>query len=294
MSSGSHSDRVSGSWDNFWGSLDAQMVRLYTRGRPSTIHQFWQQCYAEDLRNCYGENLKNARFLELGAGRGTTSMYLTRSGCDVTMLDLSSSGFELAKANFSREDLKVPKMVQADARDTRLPSESYDCIFSIGLLEHFDDPRPVLVESVRLLRPGGLHFGIIIPDRYDEIRHFAYLFFRPWSAIWARLPQRLRHSIRPPRRSADTFGRDVLRTALTRPDYLKMLDGLGVTEARCLAYNGYHPVYNSQFLETNLLIPMYRAHRAFKRLFRRYPLLATWGSVASCDLLIFRKRRETR
>ncbi len=289
MSLGPQPSRLTGSWDAFWGSLDAQMVRLYTRGRPKTIHQFWQRCYAEDLWACMGPHASDASCLELGAGRGTTSMYLTSNGCDVTMLDLSSAGFEVAKANFAEEGLKLPTLVQADARHTNLPSNSYDCVLSIGLLEHFEDPRPVLVEAVRLLRPGGLHFALVIPERSDEIRHFAYAFFRPWSLAWALMPSSLKRLIRAPRRSSDCAGKNILRTTFTRADYVKMLDGLDVTEARCVPYNPYHPIYNNEFLEANLTIPAYRFHRALKKLWSGYPLLATWPRLASCDLLTFRK-----
>src|ERR1700730_12524060 len=103
-------------------------------------------------------------------------MYPTSTGCDVTMLDRSSAGFKVARANFTAEGLRLPEFVQADAQQTGLPSESYDCIVSIGLLEHFEDPRPVLAESLRLLRPGGLQFAVVIPERSDSIRRLAYAF----------------------------------------------------------------------------------------------------------------------
>ena len=86
-------------------------------------------------------------------------------------------------------------MLRADARDTRLPAESYDCIYSVGLLEHFEDPKPLLEEAVRLLRPGGLHFAVIVSGRKDDdIRTFAYAFLRPLSFIWKLVPPRIRKS----------------------------------------------------------------------------------------------------
>ena len=284
--------RVSENWDNFWSSLEAPMVRLYTSGRPKTIHQFWQRCYAEDLWALMGDRAKDARYLELGAGRGTTSMYLASKGCDVTMVDLSSTGFEVAKSNFAREGVKLPTMVQADARNTGLPSESYDCILSIGLLEHFEDPRPVLAESARLLRPGGLHFAVVIPERPDSIRHLAYALLRPWSFGWALLPTALKRLIRPARHSGPQEKNTVVRTKYTCADYLKMLDGLEVADVHCVPYNSYHPVYNSSFMEANLAIPLYRAHRMVKKIVSGPPLLTTWPGIASCDLLTFRKPGE--
>ena len=283
---------INENWDSFWSSLEAPMVRLYTSGRLRTTHQFWQRCYADDLWMLMGDRAKDARYVELGAGRGTTSMYLASRGCDVTMVDLSSAGFKVAKSNFAQERVKLPTLVQADARATGLPAESYDCILSIGLLEHFGDPRPVLAESVRLLRPGGLHFAVIIPERPDSIRHLAYAFLRPWSFGWALLPTAVKRLLRPARHSGPQEKGNVLRTTYNCSEYLKMVEGLDVTDVRCVPYNPYHPVYNNSFLEANLAIPLYRAHRAIKRICCRPPLLTTWSGIASCELLTFRKRRE--
>src|SRR6185312_8323634 len=98
------------------------------------------------------------------------------------------AAFEVAKVNFAEEGLTLPKLVHGDARDTHLLSEDYDCVFSIGLLEHFEDPRPVLIESARLLRPGGLHFAVIMPERSTSIRNLAFALFRPWSLVWQSIP----------------------------------------------------------------------------------------------------------
>jgi hypothetical protein len=69
-----------------------------------------------------------------------------------------------------------------------------------------------------------------------------------------------------------------------------MLEGLDVVDARCIPYNPYHRVYNRAFLESGMAIPLYRAHRAIKRLYARYPAMATAAGLASCHLLTFRKR----
>ena len=273
-------------WDPYWGKLDPRMVSLYTTGRPRNIHQFWQRCYAEDLRGLMG-NMQGTDCLELGAGRGTTSMYVTSYGGKVTMLDLSGAGLAIAKANFAREKLEQPTMIRADARNTHLPSESYDCVYSIGLLEHFDNPQPILMEAERLLRPGGLHFAVIVAGRGDEVRTFVYAFLRPLSFAWKLVPQSIRKALRPPRPPSDPAEKDEYRNNIMRSEYLEMLGD--VTDSACVPYNPYHSAYNSDFLEEYITVPLYRLHRALKKRFARFPLLKTWPRVASCDLLVFRK-----
>lgn len=278
-------------WDSSWSCLEGRMAQLYTTGAPRTIHEFWQRCYFEDLWALMGPGAAKARYLELGAGRGTTSMYLASRGCDVTMLDLSAAGFKIAERNFLREGLALPGFVHADARDTKLPAASFDCVFSVGLLEHFETPNPVLLEAVRLLRPGGLQFAVIMPERPENIRWLTLALLRPW-ALWRQLmPETLKRQLRQVLRRPPAPAPPVLRTAYSRADYLRMVEGLEVEDAQCIPYNAYHSVYKSDWLEGALAIRLYRLHRALKKVYARHPLLTTTSGMASCDLLTFRKRR---
>ena len=85
----------------------------------------------------------------------------------------------------------MPQFVVADAVQTGLPSGEFDCIYSIGLLEHFDDPRPLLTETSRLLRPGGLAFHVVVPRTPESRRRLSYALLAPW-----KLPSRgLRDSV---------------------------------------------------------------------------------------------------
>ena len=151
-------------WDRIWkNSIGTDEECLYVRGRPRRRRQLVMQCYFDDLWSLCGPNPESMKFLELGAGRGTISMYITAKGADVSLVDMSSDGLELAKKHFQLSGLSVPRTMVADATATNLSGSQYDCIFNIGLLEHFIDPLPLLRESVRLLRPGGLLFQVIVP-----------------------------------------------------------------------------------------------------------------------------------
>ena len=281
-----------GGWDPDWAALESPMIQLFTRHTPRTVHQFWHRCYFEDLWELMGSGARAARYLEMGAGRGTTSMYLASQGCNVTMLDLSSKGFDVARSNFVRERLRLPTFVHADARRTNLPPESFDCVLSIGLLEHFEDPRPVLSESVRLLRPGGLCFAVIIPQKHARVRYLAHGLFCPWVLVHQLMPDGLKAKVRRVRgRSPSTDRIGVVRTAYSRSEYIRVLDGLNVVDISCAPYNPYHAVYSSAWLETHLSVPLFRLHRAIKRVYAHPPLTSTSAALGSCDLLTFRKRR---
>jgi len=271
-------------WHAIWAELKSGGGdMLFTPGRPQNLLEFWQRCYFEDLWGLLGHPGAGVKCVELGSGRGTTSMYLTAQGCDVTMVDLSPAAFEQAARNFRQTGLPLPRMVLADACNTGLPSESCDCVYNIGLLEHFEDPAPVLRESWRLLRQGGLLFSVIVPQVPASRRWLAELLFVPWRLL-----------LRPARSCAKRFLRrsqtvplagEMVRTDYTRQHYERWMQNIGAADVRCVPYNPYHGLWKAR-LSIGPLLPLYRLHHSLKR---KAPKLQTWPSVAMCDLLWGRK-----
>lgn len=272
-------------WDANWRALASHLQQLYHAGTPRTIVQFWHQCYFEDLWDAMGESAPNARYVELGSGRGTTSMYLSSRGCSVTMVDLSTTAFHLANDNFRREGLQPPVFVTADARKTNLPNSSFDCVLNIGLLEHFEDPKPVLTEAMRLLKPGGLLFMVIVPARADGVKWLVRMLLNPWRLGTYFVRKAARGARQRPAQVADTL----YRTAYTREDYQTWLRELGAEGIECIPYNPYHSVYRRDALNRNVALPLYRMHHTVKRYLSACPRLKTFASTAMCDLLTGRK-----
>jgi len=115
-------------WDSIWAGLPVDAQKLFTCDSPRTLLQFWQRAYFEDLWALLGAGAERARCLELGSGRGTTSMYLASRGCDVTLVDLSPAALEQARSNFRAQGLREPSLFLTDARDSGLKPGSYDCV----------------------------------------------------------------------------------------------------------------------------------------------------------------------
>lgn len=266
-------------WDNIWdikNKTNDLYKELFTKRSPKSLLQFWQKCYFEDLWALIKQKDYN-RFLELGSGRGTTSMYLSFHGKeDITMVDLSETAFEIAKENFEKNDFKIPAFVIADVCKTKLSEAKYDCIYNIGLLEHFVDPEPVLKEAFRLLKPGGMIFMVIVPTVPYLRSIVVRLLFNPFSVV--------KHFLREifiKKRS-----NDMVRTEYYGGVYKKILQDLGAVSIECIPYNPYFKVHDTPFIESNFSLPIYKLCYSFKKRFWQKPYMKTSSFFASCYLLI--------
>lgn len=96
------------------------------------------------------------RFLELAAFDGMVCRYLKKMGKSATAIDRRDDGFD------DRAIRAGVRCEQMDVHELRLPSASYDVVFSYDGFEHFERPDRALDEAIRVVRPGGyifLHFG---------------------------------------------------------------------------------------------------------------------------------------
>ena len=85
------------------------------------------------------------KMIETGAGRGSLSSHFAEAGWDVTLLDWSDAALDRARRAFDANDHKA-HFVKGDVLDLKFPSEEFDFVTNIGLLEHFDDIEKPLIE----------------------------------------------------------------------------------------------------------------------------------------------------
>ena len=92
---------------------------------------------------------KDKRVLEIGCGIGTDAVNFAREGAIYTGVELSKESLKLARTRFELFDLPA-RLLEADAEsvDTIFPHETFDLIYSFGVLHH----TPDLQRALRALR----------------------------------------------------------------------------------------------------------------------------------------------
>lgn len=91
--------------------------------------------------------------LDAGCGNGKFAYYAGRSGVRVIGMDIHASTVETARENCS--ELDNVQIVQGDLLNPPLDAETFDIIYSIGVLHHTDDAEFAFSNLADSLKDGG-------------------------------------------------------------------------------------------------------------------------------------------
>jgi len=269
-----------GEFQSSWAHVPTGQRYHFRRGRPDHQVQFAFQNHWRVFQRVMGE-VTSGRVLEVGCGRGSMGAFFADNGFETHLLDTSAKALEIAKANFTADQLGG-HYICGDALAMPYPDAAFDVIVSIGLLEHFSNIEAALTEQLRVIRPGGIFLGYVVPERKFSVQTLAAPL--NWTL---RASHRVGKLVTGYRDSAAPGKERLFRNDYCAADYLEILDRVGVATAGSF---GMFPLplvsHSHQFPfspmspgKERLLMAFWRAILGVRRLWRTDPWVCheRWG-----------------
>lgn len=126
-----------------------------------------------------------ARILDIGCGTGSDARRLARLVApDGQVVGIDPSDVMLAQAQARTQDATLAVIFErGEGSQLRFSDTSFDGCYAIRTFQHVSDPRAVLAEMIRVLRPGG-RLAIADPDHHttvvDVVEHELVRRFLDW------------------------------------------------------------------------------------------------------------------
>ncbi|MBI3742478.1 MAG: class I SAM-dependent methyltransferase [Chloroflexi bacterium] len=113
---------------------------------------------------------KNKRVLEIGCGQGRIIVPLARQNNQVIGIDISNEMLSICQTRLKQEGLNVP-LVRADTRHLPFRDGVFELVYSLGVVEHFEETAQAINEHARVSKVEGTVI-VSVPHR----RSFYHLF----------------------------------------------------------------------------------------------------------------------
>ncbi len=116
------------------------------------MYKEWNQSFLDYMQPHDPEFFRGKKVLDAGCGNGRFAYYAAKYGAEVWAIDLGPA-VEVARRNTERAG--EVQVVQADLHRPPFALESFDFIYSIGVLHHLPDPEQAFQNLLRYLKREG-------------------------------------------------------------------------------------------------------------------------------------------
>jgi SAM-dependent methyltransferase len=154
VSSVATTDEVRDYWERHIHDLDITRHAVGSRGFFDDLDQYHFEKLHHLLRLVDFAGYKGQSVLEVGCGVGVDLARFAKGGATVTGIDLTESAIELAKANFVQQGLHGDLRI-ANGEYLPFADSSFDLVYAHGVVQYTVDPRRLVEECCRVLKPGG-------------------------------------------------------------------------------------------------------------------------------------------
>lgn len=127
------------------------------------------------------------KVLEVGVGAGTDFVQWARAGACAYGIDATQAAIEHTRRHLERYGLFAKELKVADCEDIPYQDNTFDCVYSWGVIHHSHDVQKAIAEIVRVCQPGGV-CKIMVYHRNSLLAYFLWIRYallrgKPWKSL---------------------------------------------------------------------------------------------------------------
>ncbi len=172
---------------------------------------------------------KNLKILDIGVGRGESSVFLAHSGHQVFAVEPSIDFCNLISFVKNKFNLNINVINTVGEETDKIKEKNFDVIAFNASLHHCDDPELALKNAFQLLKPDGVIF------LSSEIQIRPWVNKKRWYWLLEKFPEKMGH-----------YGGN--EHAYYSWEYVKMLKAAGFSKVKRVPSGQFlHPIYRIKY-----------------------------------------------
>lgn len=168
-------DKVTSYWNAAACGTEVAQHKKFSKNYFEDIESYRYKVEPEIFSFAQFSRFNNKKVLEVGVGAGTDFLQWVRSGAQAYGIDATLEAIEHTRQRLSVYGLSTPYYLEvADAQALPFDNESFDLVYSWGVIHHAPDTQKCLHEIIRVTKPGG-SIKVMVYNRYSLFAVYRWL-----------------------------------------------------------------------------------------------------------------------
>lgn len=161
-------------WNRQSCGTDVAQSEKFSRAYFEEIEEYRYKIEEEIMPFAQFTRWHNKKVLEVGVGAGSDFLQWVRAGAIAHGMDLTEEGIDHVRHRLEVYGLECEDLRVGDAENIPHPDNSFDLVYSWGVIHHSPDTLKALRELVRVTRPGG-RIKVMVYNRRSPYVVYKYL-----------------------------------------------------------------------------------------------------------------------
>ena len=133
-----------------------KIAEIYDDVTKDFTHEIIYYIHEKNMTKELPTPSKNVFILDLGGGTGRYSIFLSKIGFNVTLVDISSQSLKIARKNIKKENLLI-KTINSSGENLPVHDDVYDIVVMVGgVINYTPKPEKLIQECKRVLKKDGI------------------------------------------------------------------------------------------------------------------------------------------